>query len=43
MIFRLIGALMIFAACTYTGMQKSGELKGRYSMLNAVSEALGYL
>ena len=43
MIFKLIGALMIFAACTYTGMQKSGELKGRYSMLNAVSEALGYL
>lgn len=43
MILKLIGAVMICAACTYIGIKKSGELKGRYKSLRNIGTALGYL
>ena len=40
MIVKFIGAAVIFTACTYWGMRKSGELKGRCTALNGISAAL---
>ena len=41
--FKLIGAVMICAACTYLGIRKSALLKGRSVSLSNAVTALGYL
>lgn len=43
MLLKLIGAIMICAACTYMGIRKSNELRGRYKSLKNIETALGYL
>ena len=40
MLVKLIGALVIFSACTYLGMRRSNELKGRCNALKNISAAL---
>ncbi|MEE1224306.1 MAG: stage III sporulation protein AB [Clostridia bacterium] len=40
---KLIGAIMICAACTYMGIRKSNELKNREKALKGMHAALGQL
>lgn len=40
MLIKLIGASIIFTACTYGGLRKSGDLKARYDALCGIAAAL---
>lgn len=40
MLVKLVGALVIFISCTYFGIRRSAELKGRCTSLKNISAAL---